>query len=604
MKRFPALLFLISLTFLRCEGAAGLPHFLIITVDDMNCDSVGAFGCQLPDTTPNIDRFAATAMRFQHAHVQVGNCFPSRNVLLSGRYPHNTGVEGFYQIRQPQHPHLVDMLQQAGYFVAIRGKATHSTPFHPYHWDADLSVLEGKKQDIKNADSYYRSTKTGIALAQEAEKPFCLNVNISDPHKPFYAQGKQGATVPDSNVPSRVFTAEEVPIPGFLFDHPDVRKELAHYYSSVRRADDCFAAVMRALEESGEAERTIVVFLSDHGMPLPFAKTALWHHSTHTPWIMRWPGVTKAGSVDSEHMISAVDLMPTLLDIIGADHPDGFDGRSFETLLRGEDQDDRGSVYKVYNENSGGNRSPMRSVESKKFGYLFNPWSDGTRVFKTATTGTVTYRTMKKLAESDARMAARLEFFNRGVPEEFYDYGNDPDALHNLINDPRYAPQIAEHRARMLRYMEESGDHMLDVFRHREDAAARAAYVEQVQAEADARRKKKKAAQPPSAKKQYRNLFQLTIPEQAHRGQAFVVTVKHRLPAALGTQQFHVTLKDAAGKRIERVVESAKGRGQLAVSFALASELESASLRVSAFVGKDYATNLLHKTEGPVPLVD
>ncbi|QEF97605.1 Choline-sulfatase [Stieleria maiorica] len=275
---------------LRC--VAGKPNLLIVTVDDMSCDSVGAFGCELEGTTPNIDALAAAGLRYHHAHVQVGNCYPSRNVMFSGRYPHNTGVEGFYQVKDPDYPHMVDLMKQGGYFVAIRGKVSHSTPYQPYGWDADLTILDGEKQDMKNAESYYKSTRRGIALAKQAGKPFCININISDPHKPFYAMGKQGAIVQDENVPSRIFTADEVPIPGFLFDHPDVRLELAHYYSSVRRADDCFAAVMKALRESGQDEQTVVIFLSDHGMPLPFAKTALWNHSTRTPWIVRWPGVT------------------------------------------------------------------------------------------------------------------------------------------------------------------------------------------------------------------------------------------------------------------------------------------------------------------------
>ena len=104
------------------------PNILIVTVDDMNCDSVGAFGCELAGTTPNIDQLAARGMRYQFAHVQVGNCYPSRNVMFSGRYPHNTGVEGFYQVKDPDYPHLVDAMKAGGYFVGIRGKASHSTP--------------------------------------------------------------------------------------------------------------------------------------------------------------------------------------------------------------------------------------------------------------------------------------------------------------------------------------------------------------------------------------------------------------------------------------------------------------------------------------------
>ncbi len=605
MKRKPfALLLLICLSLSPLAiSAAERPNILIVTVDDMSCDSVGAFGCQLAGTTPNIDQFAAAGMRFHHAHVQVGNCFPSRNVLLSGRYPHNTGVEGFYQVRNPNYLHMVDLMKQAGYFVGIRGKASHSTPYSPYAWDADLTVIDGVNQDIKNAHSYYVSTKRGIEQAAAASKPFCLNINISDPHKPFYAMGNKDDVVKDSNVPSRIFTPEEVPIPGFLFDHPDVRLELAHYYSSVRRADDCFAATMKALNESGQRDNTVIVFLSDHGMPLPFAKTALWNHSTRTPWIIHWPGITEPGTIDTNHMISAVDLMPTLCDIIEIAHPKGFDGQSFAPVLRGQTQSNRNMVFKVYNENSGGNRSPIRSVQSKRFGYLFNPWSDGKRVFKTATTGTLTYRAMQKVATTDERIAARLALFQHGVPEEFYDYENDPDALHNLIDDPRFAEKLNEHRAAMRDFMKRSNDPMLTVFDQREDADARSAYVDKVQAEADARRNtKNKNQQPRTERKQNAKLFELIVPEEITPCSDFIVMIDHQLPARLGEQQFHVTLKDTSGKRIERIVKTATGKGRLQITFQLPEKSDSTAISVSVFVGEDYPNNLLHRTEGPVPV--
>lgn len=488
----------ISLLVCSCAVRADQPNLLIITVDDMSCDSVGAFGCQLPETTPHIDRLAAEGLRYRYAHVQVGNCYPSRNVMFSGRYPHNSGVEGFYQIKDPQYLHLVDLMKRAGYFVAIRGKVSHSTPYQPYAWDSDLTNLDGKKQFTKDVDSYYRSTKRGIELAEKAGKPFCLNINISDPHKPFYGISNKGVLVEDPHKPSRIFEAAEVPIPGFLFDHPDVRLELAHYYSSVRRADDCVGSVMQALEDSGEQEETVIFFLSDHGMPLPFAKTALWHHSTRTPWIVRWPGVTEAGREDQEHMISAVDMLPTLLEIAQADDPAiqsamaSMDGQSFLPTILGESMEGRDMVYKVYNENSGGNRSPMRSVESKQFGYIFNAWSDGKRVFQTATRGTMSFRAMQKMAPSDPQIAARLEHFEHNVLEEFYDYEADPDALHNLIDDPAYAEQIEIHRAAMRQFMVDYDDPILDAFEHREDPSSVSDYVDQVQAESDQRRAKRR----------------------------------------------------------------------------------------------------------------
>ena len=119
-------------------------------------------------------------------------------------------------------------------------------------------------------------------------------------------------------------------------------------------------------------------------------------------------GVERRGHVadDREHMVSAVDFLPTLLEIIGAPHPEGLDGRSFAPLVRGQSQTGREMVFKEYNENAGGSRDPMRGVQTKRFLYLFNAWSDGERVMRTATQGTSTYRRMKALARTNPEIAA------------------------------------------------------------------------------------------------------------------------------------------------------------------------------------------------------
>src|ERR1043166_6727710 len=84
--------------------AAERLNVLVITADDLSCDSLGAFGCKLADTSPSLDRLASKGMRFEYAHVVCANCMPSRNALLSGRYPHNNHVEGFYQVPNPGYP--------------------------------------------------------------------------------------------------------------------------------------------------------------------------------------------------------------------------------------------------------------------------------------------------------------------------------------------------------------------------------------------------------------------------------------------------------------------------------------------------------------------
>ncbi|MCB1232414.1 MAG: sulfatase [Verrucomicrobiae bacterium] len=593
MKRLLLVLIFAALA----SPAFAKPNLLLITVDDMSCDSIGAFGCALEGTTPNIDAFAAQSRKFLRAHVQVGNCYPSRNVMWSGRYPHNSGVEGFYQVKPIDYPVMSDLMKAAGYYTAIRGKVSHSTPYQPYPaWDADTTILpDGSQAHIKDVESYYTSTKAAIDGAKEAGKPFCFNINISDPHKPFWH--------PDDPHPtSRIFTADEVPVPGFLPDDPAIREELGLYYSSVRRADDCFGQVMRALNESGLAEDTFILFLSDHGMPLPFAKTQLYHHSTHTPLMVKWPGVTEAGSVDETHLVSAVDFLPTLLDVIGAEHPDGLDGRSFLPLIKGEVQDDREVVFKEYNENAGGFRNPMRGVQTAKFLYLFNPWSNGERVMATATNGTATWKTMKKLANEDSAIAERVDLMEHRVVEEFYDVENDPDCRRNLIDEPAYAEELAKHRKLLKEWMVKTGDHMLSAFEGRQDPAALAAYMEKVEAEAQARKSAKRGGGKKDGKKQA-NLIRIRLPETIEAGKTVTLKVPHQFPEELGEQVVQVTLKAGPDqKRVAREILKASGKGVLEVNFDVPAEVPGNVISFAAFVGKDYDENLQHLQTKSVPV--
>ena len=463
-------------------------NLLLITVDDMSCDSVGVYGCELEGTTPVMDRLASQSLRFDYAHVTVGNCNPCRNVMFSGLISHNNKVEGFYKVPNPGWPHMVDLLKDAGYYAGIRGKVTHSSPYQPYDWDDDLTILaDGTQTHLKDAKSYGESTARGIANAKKQSKPFFLSVNISDPHKPFWSQVRGGGE--DPYKPSRIFTADEVPVPGFLFEDEAVREELALYYSSVRRADDCLNQVLRALKKSGEWDNTMIIFLSDHGMPLPFAKTQLYHHSTRTPLMVRVPGVTKAGSVDKRHMVSVLDLLPTVMDALGVKKPARLDGRSFYPVLKGEKQAGRDYIIKQYHENSGRSRDPMRAIETKTHLYLFNPWSNGKRVFATATNGTDTCKRMIELAKNDKAMNERLNLYRYRVPQELYQVKRDPDCLQNLISSSNNQEVKNKLQKLLEEWMVKTGDPILECFRNREDPAFVEAYVQKLESESEARRK-------------------------------------------------------------------------------------------------------------------
>jgi N-sulfoglucosamine sulfohydrolase len=201
--------------------------------------------------------------------------------------------------------------------------------------------------------------------------------------------------------------------------------------------------------------------------------------------------------------------LPTLFDIVGIDHPQAIDGRSFEPLLRGEAQEGRDFIVKQYNENSGGTRNPMRAVQTREFLYIFSPWSNGQRTMATATKGTSTYRRMTRLAASDPKVAERLDLFDHRVVEELYNVEEDPDCLDNLIDDPVHANDLTKLQKTLDTWMEQTEDPMLLVYRERGDPEARESYMRFVEKEASKRA--------PKAKQQRRNLRRRAAELDANR---------------------------------------------------------------------------------------
>jgi len=464
------------------------PNILLITADDMNWDAPGCFGGQTPDITPNIDRLASEGMRFAYAHITIAVCQPSRSVLMTGRYPHRNGAEGFQPINTNV-PTLQESLHKAGYLNGILGKVKHLAPIEKFKWDMVRDIGElGQGRDPK---LYYKFARDFFQQAANKNQPFFLMANSHDPHRPYHdslqEQNKFAKMLKDIPTPSRVYQGEEIQVPGFLPDLPDVRKEIAQYYSSVRRCDDTVGAVMRALRESGQAENTLIMFLSDNGIAVPFAKTNCYLHSTRTPWIAVWPGKIKPGTVDNRHFISGIDFMPTALDAAGLAQPEGMDGFSFLPILLGRRQTGRDKVFTQFHQTSGRNRYPMRCVQNHRFGYIFNPWSDGERVFKNESQSGLTFKAMRAAAKTDPKIAARVRLFQYRIIEEFYDLANDPDVLHNLRDDPKYKKKLDNMREELLKWMERTTDPALEAFKNRSSPEA----LNKFMAEQDARAGKK-----------------------------------------------------------------------------------------------------------------
>jgi N-sulfoglucosamine sulfohydrolase len=435
-------------------------NILIITLDDMHWDSLGVTGCPIPNISPNIDKLASEGLRFGHAHVNIAICQPCRSVLMTGRYPHYSGALGFDPINANV-PTLGEQTRAAGYMNGILSKVGHIKPLDKFCWDT--IVQQGQLGIGRDPKRYYEECMKFFNKAKAENKPFMLMANSDDPHRPFAgsaqearAKKKRRRAYPGVR---RTFKPDEVPVPGFLPGNIDkIKLELSEYFASVYRADETVGEILRALKQSGMEEDTLVVFFSDHGMPLPYAKTNAWENSTRTPLIVRWPGRIKPGQVDEKNMVSVVDIMPTLIEAADLDRVKGMNGRSFIPLLKGKEQKGRDYVFTFMNRTVRKTPFPMRCIRDREYSYIYNSWSNGELRFRNESQSGRTWTAMMQASPDDPAIKKRVDFYSYRVPEEFYCMAKDPCELENRIDDPKYKDIINKMRLRLLQEMTSTSD--------------------------------------------------------------------------------------------------------------------------------------------------
>ena len=248
-------------------------NVLLLTLDDMGYGTSGVEGCTVPGITPHVDALASQGMMFTHGYVTVPMCGPSRGAILSGRYPHCSGMMGHG--RQPPEsweeppcktPTLSTYLHDRGYRTGaiLKYRRTESQNT----WDVTYGEAPyGAGFDDRNPESFYQRTKEFIASAKEKNKPFFLYANPIDPHRPWSDTLDEKQVLDQYNdsrpypEPGREYTPKEVDVPECLLDLPGVRENLVSYYESLHRGDQCIGGILNALKESGPADNTLVVFL-------------------------------------------------------------------------------------------------------------------------------------------------------------------------------------------------------------------------------------------------------------------------------------------------------------------------------------------------------
>lgn len=342
--------------------AAERKNVLVIIADDLGRE-VGCYGDKVAKT-PNLDRFAASGTRFVNGFASVASCSPSRATMLTGLPTHQNGQYGLAHATHHQQSFanvksLPGLLGPAGYRTGVVAKL-HVLPKTVYPFDEEIADPGRNPVAVTN--------KAKKFIEDAGDKPFFLWVGFTDPHRA--AKGFANTGKYPKDVPAVTFDPKDVPVPAHLPDVPAVRVDLADYYQSVARLDHGVGMLLKLLDDKKLADSTLVVFLSDNGIPFPGAKTTLYDAGLNLPFIVRKPG-QKAGVV-SDAMMSWTDLAPTVLDWCGVKPAEAMRGRSLLPIL--EDKSPKGwdTVFASHQFHEVTMYYPMRMVRDRKYKLIHN----------------------------------------------------------------------------------------------------------------------------------------------------------------------------------------------------------------------------------------
>ncbi|MEM9280816.1 MAG: sulfatase-like hydrolase/transferase [Verrucomicrobiota bacterium] len=363
MKVFPCLL-AISFCYGFVSAEDTRPNILFIFADDWGWGDLGCHGHPYVKT-PNIDRLAEEGTDFTRFTVASGVCSPSRTAVMTGHFPARYSIDGHFawvpsnakrgmpDWLDTNAPSLPRFLQESGYATAHFGKwhlANNMIPDSPtpaaYGYDEYGAFNCSGEQMPVHEDAMH--TNAFIEGAVAAGKPFFVNLWIHEPHTPFHTVPKYEWRFREMEEESR---ADQI------------------YASVLSHADDRIGEVLDKLDDLGITENTLVIFSSDNGPARGSAnaelalhydtatgagwgigaakgvtagrkgyKASLFEGGINVPFLARWPGKIAAGEVDDQSLISAVDLLPTFLELAGVSLPDDYapDGESQVAVLKGE----------------------------------------------------------------------------------------------------------------------------------------------------------------------------------------------------------------------------------------------------------------------------
>ena len=397
------------------------PNIFIYISDDQNQWDYGTYGNPEVSTSA-ADKLAKEGIKFNNAYTSQAICSPSRSQLFTGLYPIKNGcMANHLPIKNVKD--INGHLQPLGYDVVLAGKG-HIYPTEYFKWSHFFEKQKNRLIPLDKVENYIKNTT----------KPFCIIFSSDYPHGP-YPKETPYLNMPLSHDPT-VLGEKEIN-----------RSFKAGYYQNIKDNNEQLEKTLAMLNQLDVLDESVFFYLSDHSLK---GKWSVKETGLKIPLIVRWPNKVIAGS-SSEQMVSVVDILPTVLNIVGNDS-NYLDGKSFLPILEGEEKPIRDFVYGISTRQNIQKCYifPSRSIRNKKFKYIKN--FNSSEVVQ------------NNLSEDDNVnkfiLRGSIEF--KSTPyEEFYDLENDPYEHKNLASLKQHQKIKTELEEKLKQWMIEQGDFLI-----------------------------------------------------------------------------------------------------------------------------------------------
>ena len=395
------------------------PNFIFYLSDDQDQLDYSIYGNDLVESSA-VEELASKGMVFNNFYTAQAICSPSRSQLLTGMYPVKNGCYANHIPVKSNISSITKYLKQAGYDVYLAGKS-HVKPSSVFNW-SHYFPLKDKR--------YFQLNKIKDFITN-AKKPYCIFIASTFPHGPF---------INDQN-----YTKKDVLMQPYEDYIPNFKPS---YYSNIKKDNDQLQQVLNIVD-SVDNENIMFFYASDHGIS---GKWGVYEKGLRAPLVIRWPKNIKEGT-RYDGLLSFVDIMPTILDIAGAEIPKDIDGKSFADVFINNNTQINKYVYGVGTKQNVRDAKifPSRSIRDEKFKYIIN--FNSIEVYENNFTDN---EILNQFIEIGAKAFPNTPY------EELYDLSNDPYEKNNIANSKEFFSIKRKLNDELRKWMKDQNDFVDD----------------------------------------------------------------------------------------------------------------------------------------------